>query len=146
MGTRVIDTTTGTVVATAHGTAYTDELERAYVEIDMAVNADRKRDQAQKLINRLRQSADSIDKLQRRVDGMRKAHGASVGELTAHGTLPDGYSVEWEDVEGDTPVTPKRLVAPEESASVPEQTDESAPEPSAKPNRFDAIALEAANA
>lgn len=141
MGTRIVDPATGTVMHEAHGTAFTDELERAYVQIDLAVSADRKRDQAQKLIYRLRQSADAIAKLQARLDGMRKAHDDDAAKLP--GMVPDGYSVAYEDVAEGSPVLPSALVAPEDAASVPVESPQST---SDKPNRFDAIALEAANA
>jgi hypothetical protein len=138
MGTRVIDTASGEVLASATGAYWTDA-------VGASVDNGAKQDRADRLIMRAKQSGDSISKLTRRLDGMRAEHAKILAQLAAN--LPSGMAVEFmaqsepSRLAGD-PAVPARLVPVETAESAPvEQAPEVPTDSVSVPNKFDAIAL-----
>jgi hypothetical protein len=129
MGTRVIDTASGEVLASAAGAYWTDD-------VGASVDNGAKQDRADKLIMRAKQSADSIDKMERRLAGLKGEHAKILGKLLAD--LPSGMAVAFDGNGVPTGLVEAITVDAEQaSESAPESPTDSA----TVPNRFDAIAL-----
>lgn len=99
MGVRIVDDTTGAVLGSG------------WDEVMVVMDNQTRIDRSNRLIARAKQSADSISKLQRRLDGQKGEHGKILAKLAEN--LPTGMAVSFD--ENGTPV------------ALVEQTPESAP-------------------
>jgi hypothetical protein len=124
MGTRVVDTATGNVLASAAGAYWTDD-------VGSVLDNQTKTDRADRLIMRAKQSADSVNKAERVLAGRKTEHGKILAALA--GTLPAGMAVAFDDNGVPTGLVP--------AEQAPDVADESAMDSVTVPNRFDAIAL-----
>lgn len=131
MGTRIVDTETGAIVAESHGVAWTDAA-------DMAISNGRKRELAETLIARAKRNAKVIAEQEKAQQGRRHEQSRTLAALAD--SLPFGTRVEFDD-QG----TPVGLVNVEDT---PEQTASGveSEQSTQAPNKFDAIALQVANA
>lgn len=135
MGTHIVETdqhgNTVRILAHVAGDGWTDEA-------DMAISNGRKREQAEVLIARAKRNARVIADNERAQQGRRHEQTRTLAALAD--SLPFGTRVEFDDQ--GTPVSLVNMEdTPEQAtASVESET------PTRAPNRFDAIALEAANA
>jgi hypothetical protein len=80
--------------------------------VSVALDHERKTERSNRLIARAKQSADSLDKLTRRLEGMQAEHGKILDKLAEN--LPAGMAVSFDDNGTPVALVP---VEPTESAS-----------------------------